>query len=80
MGQALLQAPQWLGCPAVSMHAVPHSVSPETQPLELQDPAEHTWPVEQACPHVPQLVASDATQAPPQSRPPAQLQTPLRQT
>jgi hypothetical protein len=72
--QACPQVPQFAALLVVSTQLVPHSIwlpeQVEPQLLPLQ-----TWPVVHAWPQVPQLVASDATQEPPQlSMPDGHLQ------
>jgi hypothetical protein len=54
----------------MSTQDVPHCVSPETQPLALHAPFEHTCVPVHARPQAPQFMPSEATHVPPHSRKP----------
>ncbi len=58
------QAPQWIGLVARSTQLVPQVSSPESQPV-VHTPSEHTVPVGQMVPQVPQLLPSELVCAQP---------------
>jgi hypothetical protein len=55
-GQTLLQPPQSALLAVVSMHVVPHSISPDT--TQVHAPPAHVVPPGQTLPQWPQLAAS----------------------